>query len=427
MARFAVCMFEDSGYRGFLPLSCSRAVFELRCGIVPLWEKTVREYGGLEDVEFSCVIRPYLAEILGERLEFSVNGLEEFSGENVLFINGRLLAPAALAQLLPLEGRPASFLSDGELIAFRVDQAAVRRKYCDPELFLGAGFSEAVAGELPATEVKAILLKYPWDLVSNNPAQIGVDFENLRHGGKIEGEVDERAVICNARAVTVSPGARVEAGVVIDARGGPVFVGTGARILSPSRIEGPCAVGENTVMVGGRVTEGSSFGPWCRIGGEVEQSIFHGYTNKYHEGFIGHSYVGEWVNLGALTTNSDLKNTYGQVTAIVDGKRVETGALKVGTCVGDLTRTGIGTLLDTGSAFGFSVNVFGGKGILPKYVPSYLWGDGESFSEYVLERAVETARVVMERRGVQMSPVFERMMREIFEMTAEERRHFLRA
>lgn len=423
MARFGVCIFEDSAHAGFLPLVYSRAVFELRCGISALWEKIARHYAG--DVELFCVTRPHLVQILSERLGLRVNRVADFAGETMLFINGRLLAPPALSQLLPVEGRPACFLNEGELVAFRVDQSTLRDKFARPEAFLSPEFSDNVAEQLPGNVVKTTLLRFPWEIVSNNPGQIGADFDVARQGGRIEGDVDERAVIYNARAVHVGQGARIDAGVVIDARGGPVYVGTGSRVHSFSRIEGPCSIGENCVVVGGRMVGGCSFGPCCRVGGEVEQTVFQGYSNKYHEGFIGRSYLGEWVNLGALTTNSDLRNTYTNVNVIVGGRPVQTGMLKVGTFIGDFTRTGIGTLLDTGSTVGFSTNVFGGKGVLPKSIPSFVWGDGERFTEYVLEKATATARLVLERRGVAWSSGFEGLMREVFELTKEERQGLL--
>lgn len=282
-----------------------------------------------------------------------------------------------------------------------------------------------VKNMLPANVVKATLLGFPWEVVSSNPSQIGGHFEIARQGGRIEGEVDERAVIYNARAVHIDQDARIDAGVVIDARGGPVNIGTGARVHAFSRIDGPCSIGETSTIVGGRLTGGCSIGPCCRLGGEVEQTIFQGYSNKYHEGFIGHSYIGEWVNLGALTTNSDLRNTYTNVRVTLEGSPVETNMLKVGTFVGDFTRTGIGTFLDTGSTVGFSSNIFGGKGVTPRTIPSFVWGDGEKFEEYVLDKAVATAKLVMERRGVVWSSNLEGLMSQIFDLTKEERHKLL--
>ena len=423
MARFGVCVFEDSAYAGFLPLVYSRAVFELRCGISALWEKVARQYAG--DVQFFCMTRPHLARVLSERLGLTVNSVLDFSGETMLFVNGRLLAPPALSQLLPVEGRPACFMSDGELVAFRADRSTLHDEFSNPEGFLSPEFAGRVAERMPVNVVKTTLLRFPWEIVSDNPRQIGEDFDLARQGGRIEGDVDERVVIYNARAVHISQGARIDAGVVIDARRGPVYDGTGAAVRAFSRIEGPCSIGENCIIVGGRITGGCSFGPCCRVGGEVEQTIFQGYCNKYHEGFIGHSYLGEWVNLGALTTNSDLRNTYTNVSVIVESRTVQTNMLKVGTFIGDFTRTGIGTLLDTGSTIGFSTNVFGGRGVLPKSIPSFVWGNGESFTEYIVDKATATARLIMERRGVAWNSDHERLIHEVFELTKEERKKLL--
>src|SRR6185295_4718482 len=134
---------------------------------------------------------------------------------------------------------------------------------------------------------------------------------------------------------------------------GPVTIEEGCEVHPFTRIEGPCYVGPKTILLGAKVREGCSFGPMCRIGGEVEESIVHGYSNKYHDGFLGHAYVGEWVNLGALTTNSDLKNDYSEVKVTLDGRtQLSTGSNKVGALIGDHVKTSIGTLLNTGAYVG---------------------------------------------------------------------------
>ena len=141
--------------------------------------------------------------------------------------------------------------------------------------------------------------------------------------------------------------------VVIDAEHGPVYIDEGAEIHPFTRIEGPCYVGKKSILLGAKCREGNSIGPMCRVGGEVEESIIHGYSNKYHDGFLGHAYVGEWVNLGALTTNSDLKNDYSSVSVMLDGHTpIDTGSTKVGSLIGDHTKTSIGTLLNTGAYVG---------------------------------------------------------------------------
>jgi UDP-N-acetylglucosamine diphosphorylase/glucosamine-1-phosphate N-acetyltransferase len=173
--------------------------------------------------------------------------------------------------------------------------------------------------------------------------------------------------------------------------------------------------------VGGKVGGGSSIGPVCRIGGEVEESIFLGYSNKYHEGFLGHSYVGEWVNLGALTTNSDLKNNYGPVRVMVNGSLVDSGLAKVGAFLGDHVKTGIGTLLNTGVTVGFASNLFGGGMIEERTIPPFSWAGARKREEYRLDKAIETARAVMKRRNIELRSEEIDIFKEIFELTEKER------
>ena len=164
---------------------------------------------------------------------------------------------------------------------------------------------------------------------------------------------DHAAVWGSKDQVYVAPTAEVQPFVCIDTTGGPVTIDEGAVINPQTRIEGPAYIGPKSMIVGGKIREGCSFGPVCRVGGEVEESIIHGYSNKYHDGFLGHAYVGEWVNLGALTTNSDLKNDYGSVSVTLDGRNpINTGSTKVGSLIGDHTKTSIGTLFNTGSYVG---------------------------------------------------------------------------
>jgi len=194
---------------------------------------------------------------------------------------------------------------------------------------------------------------YTWDLVLANPKQLVEDFKAAGRSG-IHGVVEQpNAIRGSAQDVYVAPGALVHPMVVLDAAEGPIYIDEGAQIHPYTRIEGPSYIGKKTILLGAKCREGNTIGPVCRVGGEVEESIIHGYSNKYHDGFLGHAYVGEWVNLGALTTNSDLKNDYSHVeVTLEDGRPVNTGSTKVGSLIGDHTKTSIGTLLNTGANVG---------------------------------------------------------------------------
>lgn len=203
------------------------------------------------------------------------------------------------------------------------------------------------------------------------------------------------SIILGDPAEVVSLGATVEPGVVFDVRPGPVVLEAGAEVRSGTRIEGPAFVGPGTRVLGGYV-RGSVFGPACRVRGEIANSVFLGYANKAHDGFVGHSVLGHWVNLGAGTTTSNLKNTYGLVRLDVRGQQIETGRLNVGTFFGDHAKTAIGTLLSTGTVVGAGANLFGGTP--PRYVPPFAWGlDGDTMSEDGFLRVAER---VMGRRDV---------------------------
>ena len=217
------------------------------------------------------------------------------------------------------------------------------------------------------------------------------------------------ALVLGDAADVVTQGAVVEPGVVFDVRSGPVVLEAGAEIRSGARIEGPTFVGAGTRILGGYV-RGSVFGPECRIRGEVAASVFLGYANKAHDGFVGHSVVGRWVNLGAGTTTSNLKNTYGSVRLDVAGERIETGRLNVGTLFGDHAKTAIGTLLPTGAVVSTGANVFGAGA--PKYVPPFAWGGGgERMTEDGFLRIAER---VMARRQIPWTDARRDSLRRIY-------------
>ena len=211
------------------------------------------------------------------------------------------------------------------------------------------------------------------------------------------------AVIGPRKRLRVHHSARIDPFVAADMTGGPVVIGAEAVVTAFTRLEGPCLIGPRTQVHGAKVRAGTTLGPDCRIGGEVEASIVQGHSNKYHDGFLGHAYLGEWVNLGAGTHNSDLRNDYGEVTVIVNGRLVRTGQTKVGCFLGDHTKTGLGTLLNTGTNAGVFCNLLPG-GLLPRRLPSFVRClDGRLLNNGDLEWLLKTAARVMARRGVELT------------------------
>jgi UDP-N-acetylglucosamine diphosphorylase/glucosamine-1-phosphate N-acetyltransferase len=227
------------------------------------------------------------------------------------------------------------------------------------------------------------------------------------------GSAPAGALVLGDPSDVVSEGATIEPGVVFDVRPGPVVIEAGAEVRSGARLEGPTFVGAGTRVLGGYV-RGSVFGPECRVRGEIAASAFLGYANKAHDGFVGNSVVGRWVNLGAGTTTSNLKNTYGRVRLDVAGERIETGRLNVGTLFGDHAKTAIGTMLPTGTVVSVGANLFGGT--VPKYVPPFAWGlGGERMTE---EGFLRVAERVLARRDVAWTDARRESLRRTYRRTA---------
>jgi UDP-N-acetylglucosamine diphosphorylase/glucosamine-1-phosphate N-acetyltransferase len=245
--------------------------------------------------------------------------------------------------------------------------------------------------------------------------------------------VDEGAKLLKPGAVHVGRGARVMAGSVINAEGGPVVIRENATVEPLAYVEGPAAIGEGSIVrAGAKIRSGTSIGPVCRVGGEIAETVFQGYANKQHDGFLGHSFVGEWANLGANTNTSDLKNTYSNVRTyrsareFFDKKGEDSGQLLLGVQIGDFTKTGISTSFTTGSTVGIGCNLFGTE-LMPAYVPSFAWGSPGSFAEHKIDSMIETALRAMERRQVELSTELDSLLRRAHEETRSDRNAFVEA
>jgi UDP-N-acetylglucosamine diphosphorylase/glucosamine-1-phosphate N-acetyltransferase len=249
-----------------------------------------------------------------------------------------------------------------------------------------------------AMEVDGLLLRGSFDLVTALERFLGEDCLDFR--GAPSTGVPEGSLVLGDPADVIVMGAAVEPGVVFDVRHGPVVLEAGVEVRHGTRLEGPTFVGGHSKVLGGFV-RASVFGPECRVHGEIAASVFLGYANKSHDGFLGHSVVGHWVNLGALTTTSNLKNTYGAVRLEVDGRKLDTGLHNLGTLFGDHAKTAIGTMLATGTVIGAGANVFGPP-TPPKHVPPFAWGSSGD-ERLTADGFLRIAERVLPRRGVELT------------------------
>jgi UDP-N-acetylglucosamine diphosphorylase/glucosamine-1-phosphate N-acetyltransferase len=414
-----ICIFEDNYYSRFLPLVYFRPVYNLKCGIFSLREKIQRWYRGVP-IALHC--RPYLADSL--RRQDPKTSVNEFSSKEYLFVNGRVIADGKFVKSIPAKGDADTLYVHGEhIVAARVPgEKTARWNNRMPDVFSMSDFEG-----MKRKEVDVKMVNYPWDLVNNNGAQLRADWAVLSKaikGKKVKGKLSAGVHLINKDEIIIGDGSIVKPGVVIDAEEGPVHIGANVAVLPQTTIIGPVSIGDGSIIKAGtRIYEDTTIGAMCKIGGEVEASIIHGYSNKQHDGFLGHSYLGEWVNLGAGTTNSDLKNNYGSVKVIINGELIDSGSQFVGVSIGDHTKTAINSVFNTGTVVGAACNIFG-RGLPPRYVPSFSWGaSGETFTTYDLARAIEAARRVMSRRAITLSDTDAALFKNVFDLTNDERRH----
>lgn len=405
-----VCVFEDERCNDLLPLVYCRPTCELRCGITSLLEKIERAYPRQKLVLF-C--RDYLAETLAQRTSHPINALPP--DEDVLFVNGRLL----MGEPFPVDGPEEVGLTNGSLAYARLK--AAHAAGFTPKSFLQGGVVTSLPHTIRHLDTQATLLRYYWEIIDHNEAQLTADFEALAPAGEIRGTVFEGAHLLAKDNIFVGEGASIKPCCVLDAEGGPIYIGDGASIMPNTTIIGPAYIGPGSkIQMASRLHEGSNIGPVCKVGGEIENSIMHAYSNKQHDGFLGHAYICEWVNLAADTINSDLKNTYGTVRVQLPHKLVETGSMFVGLAMGDHSKSAIASTFTTGSVVGFCCNVLA-SGFPPKFVPSFSWLSDKGLQPYVATTAVEVARRVMSRRKREATDADAALIHRLYDQTQHER------
>lgn len=286
--------------------------------------------------------------------------------------------------------------------------------------------NEDIPSDIEAENFSALPFQTPWEILAHSDKFIADDWDlwNRIHRNFRPKRLAGVHIIGHASDIFIGERAIVQPGCVLDASAGPIIIASGASVKY-SQIQGPVFVGVNCIVDGARLRPGTSLGPHCKVGGEVSATIFQSRVNKAHEGFVGHSWAGRWVNFGALATSSNLKNTYGEIRYQRDASTlVETGVQFLGSLIGDHTKIGIGQLLSTGSNIGVGCNIFGG-GVAPKYIPSFSWGGNGGWHEYELERFLKTVGVTLSRRNARLRPSSENILRDVFAQTRGEREQFL--
>lgn len=407
-----ILLFEDHRIDDLSPLTLMRPAFELICGRTSLRCRIQRWFPG---ARLLAHIRPWLRNYYQEQHPgIPVNDLVVAQNEATLMINGRWI-PEECPDLSRITFQNAGFVNDD--LAWVLLEPEESHLLCDDEF---SSILTRIAALRRSVTVTGRMARYPWDLVAGNHRQLIFDF--LSAGASRPSDAEHVQVLGDPRDIFVSAEASIDPYVVIDVSTGPVSVEPEVRIQSFTRIEGPCHIGRGSRIFRALIHGGTTIGEHCRVGGEIEESILHAFVNKYHEGFLGHSYVCPWVNLGAMTTTSDLKNDYSSVKVPVQGEPVDSGLIKVGSFIGDHTKTAIDSMFNTGSLIGVMSMVLPGGRLLPRNIPSFAnISFGEIAADWPLNQWLQIAQASMKRRDCELTPAAIELLRHLYDATRKDR------
>jgi UDP-N-acetylglucosamine diphosphorylase / glucose-1-phosphate thymidylyltransferase / UDP-N-acetylgalactosamine diphosphorylase / glucosamine-1-phosphate N-acetyltransferase / galactosamine-1-phosphate N-acetyltransferase len=399
MSEVALYLYDDALAQRWQPFTLTRPAGELLLGACTFRQRAERVFG------VAC---------LGHLTADHLAGFEEPGAAPVVLVHGIATSTARLflsSRALPEWSQdwrtPSGAVTlhmGGELVGCFVPAGAP-----NPERIWFDTPSRPVDGA--EVELRGHVLDWPWELISANAAQITRDFNGV---GGVATEPPASSIGYTPGSFRSGEGVTVEPGVVMDFSNGPIWLADDVTVRAFTRLAGPAYVGPGSTLLGGSFAA-ISIGPVCKVHGEMEEVVVLGYSNKAHDGFLGHAYLGRWVNLGAMTTNSDLKNNYGPVRMWTAEGEQDTGLMKLGSLLGDYVKTGIGALLNTGTVIGAGSNLFGTE-MPPKYVPPFSWGSGANLTEFDADKFLQVTETVMKRRSLELSESMRAMLRTAWQL-----------
>lgn len=390
-----IILFDDNHRDNLLPLTFTRPVAELRVGITTLKEKWQSYISGT----YSFHTQSYLSE-----------KYPMVSKEDNLFINAGIIPSGDLVDRIS-SLKMNQILKAGEsIIAYRFPVPVAYQQLVDNK------------EEVIMYQGTVLKIVNSWDIFSLNDEVLRDDFKRITAGRRSQ-ELSQSNTILGKHNVFIEEGAKVEC-ATINASTGPVYIGKDAEVMEGAVIRGPLALCEHsTLKLGAKVYGATTLGPFCKVGGEIHNSVFTGYSNKAHDGYLGDAVIGEWCNLGADTNNSNLKNNYDKVKVwdYTTHRFKSTGLQFCGLIMGDHSKCGINTMFNTGTVVGVSANIFG-AGFPRNFIPSFSWGGPAGFMVYKIEKALETAEIVMKRRNLDLTNGDRQILTHVFKLTEKYRK-----
>ncbi len=382
-------LFDDNRRESFLPLTFIRPLADIRIGILTIREKWERYLG----VRTSTLTEDYLSSKYPLVRE-----------KNNILINGSVLPDSKLvARILALKPNQALVEQDCIIAMHLSDDEIdnVQEAECEEIEFSGC----------------CLCIRNTWDLFTLNDAALRADYD-LITGNRVSGVADKTNILYHEEKIFIEEGAQIRCSV-LNASEGPIYVGKDAEIMEGCLVRGPFAMCDHSVLkMGTRVYGPSTLGLYSKAGGEIDHSIIFSYSNKAHDGYLGHAVIGEWCNLGAATNNSNLKNTYEKVKmwSYPEESFVETGLQFCGLVMGDYSKTGIGTMFNTGTVVGVNTNIYG-HGLQRNFIPSFSWGGTTGFKEYKINEAIKVAERMHQRRELEFTDIERDILQTIYNLS----------
>jgi UDP-N-acetylglucosamine diphosphorylase/glucosamine-1-phosphate N-acetyltransferase len=389
-----IIFFDDDHWKGLLPLTFAKPVSELRCGILTIREKWLSHYS----LEYSWLTMPHLME----KYPFS-------PGSDNLVINSTYLPHESLLSLVDRLEVNQALVSGDELVAARLDTHQLLTIYKKGD------FQNISLLNLQNADIHISAIKRPYDIFKLNATEINNDLQRIKLSN---GDIDIHSRHIGDYPLIVEAGVKISCSIFNTTKG-PIYLAEGSEIMEGSMIRGPFALGaHSTVKMGTKIYEECSVGPHSKVGGELQNVVIQGYSNKGHDGYLGNSVIGEWCNIGADSNNSNLKNNYEEVKLwdYTQERFAPSGLQFCGLIMGDHSKCGINTMFNTGTVVGFCANIFG-DGFPRNLIPSFAWGGASGFITYMPDKAIATAERVMSRRGINLTEQDKSIFKAIFEMS----------
>ena len=385
-------LFDGNVRNALLPFTYTRPVADIRIGILTIREKWEHRLG----LTTTTITEEYLVEKY-PMVEMAKN----------ILINSSYLPTKALVEQVKLLSENQAMFNNGEVVAFFAKKTQEEVNFDTYEQF--------------EFEDDVIKIDHTWDIFSKNGEAIEQDFQLLTHGRRSQ-PIPEGVRYLNKEHIFIEEGAEISF-AILNASTGPIYIGKGAKIMEGSIVRGPFAMCENSVLkIGAKMYGPTTLGPYCKVGGEVNNSVLFGFSSKGHEGFLGNSVLGEWCNLGADTNTSNLKNNYAEVKLwnYESDRFAKTGLQFCGLMMGDHSKCGINMMFNTGTVVGVSANIYGG-GYPRNFIPSFSWGGPSGLTTYQLKKVFQVAEAVMKRRDKVLSVNDQNILTAVFELTKKYR------